>query len=350
MHELRIDLITFGQGENGYPLFKMDPVDAPVNCREEEEKMAILQFTIESDGLHIFVRKFIPNELNSPKGVVLLSHGRNEHSARYFRFCNALMKNGYIAYIHDQRGHGNTAENLDAIHLRKGDFDGMVDDIQRLYETASADYPDLPVFLFGHSLGSMIASKYIQKYGGANLKGVILSGPAQITEKTVSDIDSVLMRLLELHDDHYVDAEVSDMLNRSLTERFLHNGETGAAWLSRDEYEIRKKFEDPLFVGPETIGWLYEFLVKGTIWDIFDEAKIANINKKLSVLVICGDHDPSTNNGKSAKLIETLYKKAGISDVSVILYPDGRHELLNDINREQVTQDLINWMGNHLMV
>ena len=311
--------------------------------------MGILQFIMKSDGLHIFVRKFIPNEVNSPKGVVLLSHGRNEHSARYFRFCNALMKNGYIAYIHDQRGHGNTAENLDAIHLRKGDFDGMADDIQRLYEIASADYPDLPVFLFGHSLGSMIASKYIQKYGGANLRGVILSGPTQITEKTVSEIDPVLKQLLELHDDHYVDANVSDMLNRSLTARFSQSGEADA-WLSRDENEIRKKFEDPLFVGPETIGWLNEFLIKGKIWDIFDEARVVNIDKQLSVLVICGDHDPSTNNGESAKLIEKLYKEAGIIDVSVILYPDGRHELLNDINREQVTQDLMSWMEHHLIV
>ncbi len=309
---------------------------------EEEIMMLAKEFTFEVEGgLKIFVRKLLPEAGRHLKGIVLIAHGAAEHSARYVRFGKVLNENGFVVYAHDQRGHGQTAANPAIIHINEGGFEGMVDDIDRLYKIAASEHPGLPIFLFAHSMGTIICRKYLQKYSGRGLKGTILCGAAHMPQ--IKQICDFAKTIIEQHGRDYVDVNLQGA-NQSYNERFQPE-RTPFDWLSRDEAEVDKYIQDPLCGNPGTAGFLYEF-AKG--YDIFDEGKIKGIDKELPILFITGDQDPSTLYGESAKLAKELYQKTGIKEVDLIIYPGARHELLNEINRDEVTEDIIDWINKHL--
>jgi alpha-beta hydrolase superfamily lysophospholipase len=295
----------------------------------------------DGDGFEIFVYKWAP-EGTKPKAAVQVVHGAAEHALRYERFALYLNQAGYIVYGDDHRGHGKTAGELSKAGIAGQDgWDGMVKDEKQLSEIIKKENPGLPLFLFGHSMGSFMAQSYIECWG-QELKGVILSGSTGLTI-----IPAEALPLLEqaaAGERRDAVSEAAGGLFAALNAPF-EPAKTPFDWLSRDEAEVQKYVADPWCGFPFTNGLTLD-MGRGTV-AMLDPQNQAKIPKGLPVLLLSGELDPvGANNG--ARALEKSYRELGIMDVQVILYPQGRHEMLNEINHDEVQQDIAGWLDAHL--
>jgi len=267
-----------------------------------------------------------------------------ETAARYGRFAEVLTKNGYIVYANDHRGHGMTSGDLENVgYLAEEDgFDWMVKDMHQLTTLIKKEYPEFPVFLFGHSMGSFAAQRYIMLFG-KEIKGVILSGS--------NGSAALLHNLGFLVAGHEVKKRgrrvKSERMNKlsfgSFNNAFRPN-RTEFDWLSRDNGEVDKYINDPYCGSVFTAGFFYDFM-KG----LKETDKLKNVllvPKDLPVYIFSGDKDPVGGAGKGVRKLYNTYKKCGLLDVSMKLYPEGRHEMLNETNRDEVMKDVVDWLDS----
>ena len=192
-----------------------------------------LSFTADDD-FEVFYRRWTPDD--PVRGVVLIVHGASEHSGRYARFAEVLRDDGSAVYALDLRGHGRTAESTGRGRIGARGVEGLLDDVHELANRARADFPSLPVVLFGHSMGSLIAQVYVER-SGDTLAGYVLSGSAGLTE-VVPEFATMLHEALN--------AGMSDEPVDSFGE-FGANGDARSRfdWLSRDAEEVDKYVADP---------------------------------------------------------------------------------------------------------
>lgn len=260
----------------------------------------------------------------TPRAAVQIAHGLAEHAARYGRFAAALNRTGFLAFATDHRGHGRTGRD------RLGDFgpagfDGLIADVAE-YGAAIARNHGLPVFLFGHSMGSFAAQSVVLDHAD-QYAGVVLSG------STALDVLAAGM----------ADAEGPVGLE-AFNAGFEHR--TGFEWLSRDEAEVDAYVADPWcgFETPtETIPMLF-----GQAGRLADPGELADVRSDLPILIASGSDDPLAGGGELVQLLGQRYRDAGVADVTVQVYPGGRHEILNETNRDEVTTDIVDWLTAHL--
>jgi alpha-beta hydrolase superfamily lysophospholipase len=298
------------------------------------------------DGEKVFCYKWLPKINTPPKAAIQIAHGMAEHAKRYDRFARFLADSGFCVYANDHRGHGNTA-GLSGKIGHFADENGWrlaVKDMHAITNFIKGQYPGLPIFLFGHSMGSLLSRHYIALYG-KEVKGVILSGTGgdpgllgcigkciAFLECRIKGIRSHSLLLTKLSFGKFNDS-------------FKPN-RTDFDWLSRDDMEVDKYIEDP-FCG--------EVFTAGFFHDLFTGMKIINqpdnikkIPKELPVYLFSGDKDPVGNNKKGVEQVYSSYKKAGLSDVKLKFYKDGRHEMVNEINRQEVYGDIVGWLNEHV--
>ena len=306
----------------------------------------------DQDDIEIFVYKWEPE--TPPKAVVQFIHGLAEHAKRYARVAEALCNEGYVCYANDARGHGRTAGDLtektlkgNAGDLGPNGWRGVVNDIHELTNIIKKGYPNLPIFLIGHSWGAMLTQDYIQDWGN-EIKGVILSGTNGKVRALVIKAGKLIIK--------------GDIKKRGLTEpsqkmhdmNFKSNnhdwqndeGATGFEWLSRDKEEVQKYIDDPWcgFVSPASL-WL-EFL--HGFEKIYDSKQEQNIPKDLPIHFISGSLCVIGNKNKSVMAMINRLNNYGMKDVTYKFYKDARHEIFNEINRDEVYQDVIIWLNSHL--
>lgn len=303
--------------------------------------MEPVSFTFQSaDNTMIFVNKWMA--ANQPVGIVQIAHGMAEHSKRYGELAKALANEGYTVYANDHRGHGQTAgnkENLGFLADENG-WELVVDDMYQLTQIIKKEHPDLPVFLFGHSMGSFLSRRYMQKYGH-DLSGVILSG----TGADQGVLSSIAIGIAKLEIWIRGKKARSRLLNflsfGNFNKRFKPN-RTPFDWLSRDEREVDKYIQDPYCGEIATAGFFYDLLTGIKHLDRPD--RIGQIPKDLPIFLLSGDQDPVGLYTKGVLKTYSNLKKAGIQDISYKFYKGGRHEMLNETNREEVYQDIIDWL------
>lgn len=297
------------------------------------------------DGTVIFVNRWYPE--GDPVAVVQISHGMAEHSERYARFAEALTRAGYLVYANDHRGHGRTPTTPeDRAHLADHDgFATAVDDLLALTELIREENsarPALPLFLFGHSMGSFFARAYASRYG-TGIDGLILSGTA--------GSPGVLGRLGALV--AACEAKVLGRRHPSTLMTKLSFGaynkafapsRTGFDWLSRDEAEVDAYVADE-WCGETFTAGFYADLLPALQW-INTDAAAATIPHDLPVHLVSGTKDPVGDNGTGVEAVAAQLRRAGITDVTVTLWPDGRHEMLNETNRDEVTDEILGWLEN----
>ncbi|WP_139209302.1 alpha/beta fold hydrolase [Paenibacillus sp. OK003] len=302
------------------------------------------EITFETeDHVTIYADKMEPEKNTARKGIVLIIHGILEHAVRYERFSTELASLGYVSYIPDQRGHGRSRTKPGLTTLAANEFMRMVTDLRQLHELAVSNDPDVPVYIFAHSMGTMVARNYLQQYGGEDLAGVILSGPAHL--HGILEKGSALSEAsVHQHGYDHVDPELLDSVFGVMNASF-QPARTGADWITRDTAEVDKYLADPHVQAPVTAGFLYEMLKDYHL--IYDPDEVAKICKSLPALIITGDQDPATEFSNGAIMIMNLFKDVGIKDVKLIIYPQARHEMLNELNREEATSDLIGWITKH---
>jgi alpha-beta hydrolase superfamily lysophospholipase len=286
---------------------------------------------IDSQGVDVFYRSW-PKD--GAKGVVVIAHGASEHSGRYDRFARALNAAGYAAYGIDHRGHGRTSDSTGVGRAGPGGGAMMLDDLRDLIDRAATEVPSVPVVLFGHSMGSMIAQAYVQTYG-EGLAGYVLSG----CPGPNPDVDAMKEGLQAAVDAGQGDAPLGGMLS-AFNEPCEHR--TGYEWLSRDPAEVDANSADP-YCGdnhPLTAGFFNDLV--GLSAPAMEPSGIARI-PHIPILLITGELDPVGGNGASVRELEKRLRDAGL-DVTARYYPEARHELLNETNKDAVTADVVAWL------
>ena len=296
--------------------------------------MDTLETFADADDVTISYRVWRPGE--SPRAIVEIAHGASEHSGRYARFATFLVGRGYVVYAVDHRGHGATASVTGVGRSGPRGWQGIVDDVDQLAVLARRESGDLPLVLFGHSMGSFLAQLYVQQHGD-RLDGLVLSGSAGAMEGLGDTISALEDLVAQGAGDE--PAPIFGPLNAP-----FEPARTPFDWLSRDPAEVDKYVADPMCGddAPLTIGFVLDMMRNAaTAWDPANEARIP---KDLPVLLITGEADPVSQGGRTVRELEARYQAAGIKDVTGLYYPDARHELLNETNRDTVQEDVVGWL------
>ena len=293
------------------------------------------------ENLDIHVYKWSHEEIE-PKAVIQIAHGMSETAIRYEEFAKNLTEQGYIVYINDHRGHGKTAKVIDNVgYLAKKDgFTCLVKDMNTLTNIIKEEHEDLPVFLFGHSMGSFASQRYIMEYG-ENLDGLVLSGSNGKHGIKLKAAELIASMEIKKHGRRYRSKKLDSLIFGGHNRNFKP-AKTEFDWLSRDEKEVQKYIDDPFCGVLFTCGFFYDF-IKG-LQEIEDKDNLKKIPKNLPIYIISGDKDPVGENGKGVHRLRDRYDNLGVKDLSCKLYKDGRHEMLNEINKEAVINDVISWL------
>jgi alpha-beta hydrolase superfamily lysophospholipase len=291
--------------------------------------------------------KWSPKGLQKPKAAVQIAHGYAEHIGRYDAFAGKLAEAGIVVYGNDHRGHGKTNGNVgEAICFAdEAGFDKVVADMRALTEIIQAETPAIPVFLFGHSMGSMLTRRYIQLYGN-DLAGAILSGSGVFSNGLLK-LGTVVAASEIKRNGRAYPSRLLDKLVFQNFNRGFKPARTDLDWISRDETEVDKFLADPLRGKIGSAGYFHDFF--SGLLAMNDSANIQSTPKDLPLHFISGTADPV--GGKAGKgIIQTCraYQQVGLQDVSYKLYEGARHELLNETNKDGVTQDVIEWIAAHV--
>lgn len=310
--------------------------------------MKCTNFTFKGEeGLDIYTYKWEDENIKKPKAVIQIAHGMAETAQRYETFAKVLTKNGYIVYINDHRGHGKTAKIIENVgHLaEKEGFRCLVEDMYTLTNIIKKENEDLPIYLFGHSMGSFASQRYIMDYSN-NLSGLILCGS--------NGKQGIILNLAHLIINHeikkYGRRFKSNKINNLIFggEIIRRNEKTKFDWLSRDKEQVEKYINDPFCGVVCSCGFFYD-LVQG-LKEIEDKENLKKVPLDIPIYIISGDKDPIGKSGKGVLRLRDRYIKLGVKDVTCKLYKDGRHELLNEINREEVFEDIICWLNNKIEI
>lgn len=276
-----------------------------------------------------------------PIAVLQISHGMCEYIERYEHFIHFLTNAGVVVTGHDHAGHGFSINNKKELgYFSKNPFDAtLVEDLKTMSIITQKMFPDLPHFLLGHSMGSFVVRKYLSIYG-KELDGVIISGTGG--ENRAASAGIILANLLaKVKGDYHRSPFLNKIFFHGFTDHFKEENEE-FAWLSRDKRVINTYKKDPRCNFIFTLNGFMGLLK--TMTTVTKKGYAQNMPKNIPYFFFSGKEDPVGNYGKGVKETFVEFKKAGIEDVSCKLYANGRHEMLNELNRDKVYADVLNFM------
>lgn len=251
---------------------------------------------------------------NPPRAILQLAHGAGEHAGRYREPLAPILEAGFAVYAADHRGHGLTSGMSHLGDFGPGGAAACVADMAELSKVARAENPGLPLVLMGHSMGAMFAQAYLLEHSGL-IDALVLSGTTGPGPRLAGGPNSV-----------------------------FPNPRTAYDWLSRDEAEVDRYIADP-FCGIRFSEASMASFVALRSQELSDEA-LAGVKPGLPVYVFVGDEDPINRRLEGLEPLIAAYRGAGL-DVTLKVYPGGRHEMLNETNREEVVRDLLAWLEAH---
>ena len=296
------------------------------------------------DGHQILVDSWHPGNGQSPGALLHIFHGLSEHTARYERFAQSCAAAGIGVVAHSHRGHGENCDTGSLGHYADKDgWNKLIADALLVQDEARANYPDLPVVLLGHSMGSYIAQSFVMRHP-KKVSHLILSASTYAPRMRLR-----LGKLLATFDAwRHGPRHRSEMLNQmsfgDFNKRFAPN-RTEFDWLSRDENEVDKYVDDPLCGAPSS-SQLWHDLTGGML-EITAKRALAAVPIGMPLLILGGQFDP-VGGEKGLTSLADAYKKSGHEDVTLRVYTDGRHEMLNETNRDEVTRDVIQWIEDRI--
>ncbi|HHU23428.1 MAG TPA: alpha/beta hydrolase [Clostridiales bacterium] len=302
------------------------------------------RFTSANGKTEIYACRWEPE--GHPRGIIQISHGMAEHIARYDHFAKYLNNKGFVVVGNDHLGHGKSAVNESELGYfgETGGWNFVVADMHKLRELTSKEYPDLPYFLLGHSMGSFLVRTCIIRYRNG-ISGVILSGTGQQRKAVIRAGEVVARAEVKKKGAKYRSQKLNDLVFGNYNEGFTYV-RTVYDWLSRDEAQVAKYMKDPLCGYMPTAGLFRDML--GGLKYISSTRNLKRMKKDLPVFFISGDSDPVGENGRGVIRAYRHFLKAGMTDVTLKMYPEGRHEMLNEINRDEVYEDILTWIESKL--
>jgi len=297
-----------------------------------------------SDDCRLYVHAWRPEA--PPRAVVLLVHGMADHGGRYQRLGQALTAAGLALYAPDLRGHGHTAEGGVLGHYADANgWNRVLDDLAVLARHARQAHPGAPLFLLGHSMGSYLVQGYLLHHS-ASVQGAILSG-SNYQPALFYRAARLVARLERLRQGPRGRSALIEWLSFGSFNNAFKPTRTAFDWLSRDPAEVDRYIADPL-CGFRCTNQLWLDLLAG-LAQISQPGSLAQIDRGLPLLIIGGTCDPVSQGKRLTDLARAL-GRTGNRQVELVLYPDARHEVLNELNREQVTADLLAWLQRALAI
>ncbi|MDO4749261.1 MAG: alpha/beta hydrolase [Eubacteriales bacterium] len=294
---------------------------------------------LSSDGKSlVYTREYIPD--TEIRGIVQIAHGIAEHITRYDDFARFLADHGYIVVGNDHLGHGKTAAPDELGLTSDFGWDKMIADIRTLHDMTAAKFPGLPYFLLGHSMGSFLARTYIIRFN-TGLDGVILTGTGQQRKPVILLGKQLGMRECKKNGADYFSEKLDKLAFGKYNDQFDIR-RTVFDWLSRDDDIVDAYVDDPLCGFIPSVGLFLE-MMRGIEY-ITKQRNLSRMKKNLPIYFLSGDSDPVGDRGEGVIRAYRSFLKAGMRDVSMKLYHDARHEILNEINREEVFEDIRDWL------
>jgi alpha-beta hydrolase superfamily lysophospholipase len=306
---------------------------------------------VSDDGTRLFLRRWTPP--SPARAALLVVHGMAEHSLRYEPLALRLAAEGFETWAADARGHGLTADPTVNDPGRGGllghcaDKDGffrVAADIDALVDALKAALPGLPLFILGHSWGSFLTQAYIEAHGD-RLAGCLLSGTRGPGGLAIA-AGVPLMALLALLHGPRNPSRLARSLADGAYNRYFRPNRGPYDWLSRDPAQADAFAADPL-CGFHCSSGFYQDLIRG-LRAIHRREAMTRIPRSLPIYVLSGRADPVGNRGESPAALVSAYRSLGLKDLEFVLYPDARHELLNETNREEVTANILRWLEGRL--
>jgi len=309
------------------------------------------------DGAKLFVRRW-RSQAETPLAIVNVVHGMAEHSLRYSRLAEKLCSRGFELWTADMRGHGKTAD-LSVNGKDKGGLLGHAVDengffrvvadlriiMEHIAEKAKAEYGNIPLFMMGHSWGSFLVQGYIEDPADLPLKGCLLSGTRGPGGAKIA-LGAPVLKLLAMLKGSGRTSKLSAGLSTGSYNKPFEPNRTPFDWLSRDQKEVDSYLADPL-CGFRCSSGFYRDMIGGLI-AIHRKEAVEKIDRNLPIYLFCGSADPVGEMGRSPTALVNVYRAHGINDLEFVMYPEARHEPLNETNREEVTEDILNWLMRHL--
>lgn len=293
------------------------------------------------DGLQIPVSVWAPP--HQPTAIILLFHGLGEYAARYDRFARVCASRGFAVVAHDHRGHGDSCSQVELGHF--ADEHGwykVISDCLAVRERAVELFPGTPVALLGHSMGSYIAQSFVIQHPDS-VDALVLSA-SSFSSRVQLFAGRLLARIECWRLGRRGRSKLLDRMSFGEFNRRFAPNRTEFDWLSRDEAEVDKYVTDPLCGSPSSCGlWLD---LTSAVDGISTLDALRRVPESLAVCIFGGEADP-VGGQRGLTRLARAYRKSGHENVSLKIYAGGRHEMLNEVNRDEVTDDILGWITAH---
>lgn len=275
------------------------------------------------------------------RGVIQVNHGMAEHAARYARFADAMAAHGFHTYAHDHRGHGQTtAPDAPLGHFGTEPAHGKVlGDVDAVQDLIARNHPGLPVIIFGHSMGGLVALNYLMGHSARVAAAAIFN--ANFAAGALGRAAQAILAWERFRLGSDVPSQMLPKLTFQAWGRQVPDAKTGFDWLSRDQAEVAKYVADPLCgfdVSVATWRTAFDFVFRGA-----DDRNFTIIPRDMPILLVGGQRDPATDGGKAVEKLAARMRAMGFSNLQSTVYAETRHESLNEINRDIVTADFADW-------
>ena len=282
-------------------------------------------------------------ESGNLRAVFQITHGMIEFIERYENFAEYLTERGFLVAGHDHLGHGKSAgsrEELGYIAERKGS-DCMTADMHRLRTLLQKKYPELPYFMLGHSMGSYLLRKYLTVHG-QGLDGALILGTGSVPDPVVL-FGMLLARGIALFRGWRYRSPLMEkaFFSGAYSQFDMDGSHPENSWLTRDPRVVQAYYANPGCNFHFTLNGFYSVLE--TVHYDNQEKHLRRIPKELPLLLMSGDRDPVGDLGKGVRRVEEKLSRAGMRDLTCVLYPEYRHEILNEVGKERVYRDIAAW-------
>ncbi len=280
--------------------------------------------------------------IGEPRGVVQINHGLAEHAARYARFADFLAARGYHVFAHDHRGHGGTTGAPPRCFSEPGEAgdEKVIADVAAIHDEIGRRHPGLPVVLFGHSMGGLIGLNFVLRHPGRIHAAAIWN--ANFSAGAAGRAAQALLAWERFRLGSDVPSRLLPRMTFGEWAKQIPERRTEFDWLSRDPAEVEKYIDDPLCGWDASVGmWQTVF---GFVFAGANDRNFTEVPRSMPLSLVGGEKDPATNGGKAVLKLAQRMQSMGFSNLKTTIYPQTRHESLNELNRDLIMAEFGDWL------